>query len=190
MAKIVATLNITLNGSCDHTSGIPDKELHDHYTEVILGSDIILYGRTTYQLMEGHWPGLVKNPSGEKSMDEFAIALHNIRKVVFSRTLKSLSWETSVLAKRSLEDEVRSLKTQPGKDVLIGSPSLINELTKIGLIDEYQLCIHPVIAPDGLYLFKNIPEQLVLKLTKTKTFPAGQVMHYYECRHSGQMANS
>jgi dihydrofolate reductase len=180
MAKIVATLNITLNGSCDHTSGLADESLHDHYTDVIRGSDIILYGRTTYQLMEGHWPGLVKHPSGEKSMDEFAIALHNIRKVVFSRTLKSLSWENAVLAKKSLEDEVRSLKKLPGKDVLIGSPSLINELTKLGLIDEYQLCIHPVIAQDGLLLFKNIQERLILKLTKTKTFQAGQVMLYYD----------
>jgi dihydrofolate reductase len=179
MAKIVAALNIALNGSCDHTAGIADKELHDHYTEVIRGSDIILYGRTTYQLMEDYWPGLVKNPSGEKSMDEFANALHTIQKIVFSRTLKSLRWETAVLAQRSLEDEVRSLKQQPGKDVLIGSPSLINELTKLGLIDEYQLCIHPVIAPDGLLLFKSIPEQLILTLTKTKTFPAGQVLHYY-----------
>jgi dihydrofolate reductase len=130
--------------------------------------------------MEDYWPGLVKNPSGEKSMDEFATALHNIQKVVFSRTLKSLRWENSVLAKKSLEDEVRSLKKQPGKDVLIGSPGLINELTKLGLIDEYQLCIHPVIAQDGLLLFKNIQERLILTLTKTKTFQAGQVMLYYE----------
>jgi dihydrofolate reductase len=180
MAKIVATLNIMLNGSCDHTSGLADEGVHDHYTEVIRGSDIILYGRTTYELMEDYWPGLVKNPSGEKSMDEFALALHNIQKVVFSRTRKSLSWENSVLAKKSLEEEVRSLKKQPGKDVLIGSPSLINELTKLDLIDEYHLCIHPVIAQDGLLLFKNIPERLLLTLTKTKTFKAGQVMLYYE----------
>lgn len=180
MAKIVAALNIALNGSCDHTAGIADEELHHHYTETIRGSDIILYGRTTYQLMEDYWPALVKNPSGEKSMDEFAIALHRIQKVVFSRTLKSLDWESAVLARKSLEEEVLSLKHQPGKDVLIGSPSLINELTQLGLIDEYQLCIHPVIAPDGLLLFKNIPQQRVLKLTKTKTFKAGQVIHYYE----------
>lgn len=180
MAKIVAALNIALNGSCDHTSGIADEELHDHYSELIRGSDIILYGRITYQLMEDYWPILVKTPSGKKSMDEFAIALHNIRKIVFSHTLKSLGWETAVLARRSLEDEVRSLKQQPGKDILVGSPSLINELTKLGLIDEYQLCIHPVIAQDGLILFKNIQEQLILKLIKTKTFGAGQVLHYYE----------
>ncbi|HEX8060582.1 MAG TPA: dihydrofolate reductase family protein [Cyclobacteriaceae bacterium] len=180
MAKIVAALNITLNGSCDHTSGIADEELHEHYKELIRGSDVILYGRITYQLMEGYWPALVKNPSGEKAMDGFAIAIHNIRKVVFSRTLKSLSWENSVVAKNSLEDEVRSLKNQQGKDVLIGSPSLINELTKLALIDEYQLCIHPVIAPDGLLLFKNIQEQIILKLKKTRIFKAGQVLHYYE----------
>jgi dihydrofolate reductase len=180
MAKIVAALNITLNGSCDHTSGIADEELHNHYTDVINGSDVILYGRTTYQLMEGYWPGLVKHPSGEKSMDEFAIALHNIQKIVFSRTLKSLNWGNAVLAKKSLEDEVRSLKKQPGKDILIGSPSLINDLTQLDLIDEYQLCIHPVIAQDGLMLFKNIQQQLILKLTKTKIFQAGQVLHYYD----------
>jgi dihydrofolate reductase len=180
MARIVATLNITLNGSCDHTSGVADEELHNHYTDLIRGSDIILYGRTTYQLMEGYWPGLVKHPSGEKSMDEFASALHKIRKVVFSRTLKSLSWETAVLARKSLGDEVQALKNQPGRDVLIGSPSLINELTKLRLIDEYQLCIHPVIAQNGLLLFKDIQEQQILKLTKTKTFQAGQVLHYYD----------
>ncbi|RAW00582.1 dihydrofolate reductase family protein [Pseudochryseolinea flava] len=180
MAKIVATLNIALNGSCDHTSGIADEGLHDHYTDVIRNSDIILYGRTTYQLMEGYWPGLVKNPSGEKSMDDFANALHHIQKVVFSRTLKSLSWENSVLATKSLEDEVQLLKKQPGKDVLIGSPSLINALAKLDLIDEYHLCIHPVIAQDGLLLFHNIPERRVLKLKNTKIFKAGQVMHYYE----------
>jgi dihydrofolate reductase len=179
MAKIVATINIMLNGSCDHTSGVADAELHNHFTEVIRGSDIILYGRTTYQLMEGAWPALVRKPSGEKSMDDFAAAIQNIKKIVFSRTLKSLTWENSVLAKRSLEEEVKSLKKGPGKDVLIGSPSLINELTKLNLIDEYQLCLHPVIAVDGLQLFKGIPENIVLKLIKTKTFGAGQTMLYY-----------
>jgi len=180
MAKIVATINIALNGSCDHTSGIADEEVHDHFTKVIRGSDIILYGRTTYQLMEDYWPELVKKPSGEKSTDEFAVALQNIQKIVFSRTLKSLAWENSALAKRSLEEEVKSLKKEPGKDVLIGSPSLINELTKLNLIDEYQLCLHPVIAVDGLQLFKGIQKNLVLKHIKTKRFGAGQTLLYYE----------
>ena len=72
------------------------------------------------------------------------------------------------------------MKKQPGNDVLVGSPSLINELTKLGLIDQYQLCIHPVIAQNGLLLFKDIREQLVLKLIKTKTFQAGQVVQYYD----------
>lgn len=180
MAKIVATINIALNGSCDHTSGLADEEVHNHFTEVIRGSDIILYGRTTYQLMEDYWPALVRKPSGEKSLDDFAVALQNIRKIVFSRTLRSLARENSDLAKRSLEEEVKSLKKEPGKDILIGSPSLINELTKLNLIDEYQLCLHPVIAVDGLQLFKGIQKKLVLKLIKTKTFGAGQTMLYYE----------
>lgn len=173
-------MNIMLNGSCDHTAGIADAELHNHFTELIQGSDIVLYGRTTYKLMEDAWPALVKNPSGEKSSDDFAVALDKTQKIVFSKTLKSLSWDTATLAKRSLEDEVKALKKAPGRDVLIGSPSLINQLTQLQLIDEYQLCLHPVIAEDGLQLFKGIPKNLVLKLIKTKTFGAGQIVLYYE----------
>ena len=87
MRKVIAAINMTLDGFCDHTAGIPDEEIHQHYTELLNEGDAILYGRITYQLME-YWQPLVKNPSGEKTMDDFAKAIDKIPKIVFSHMLK------------------------------------------------------------------------------------------------------
>jgi dihydrofolate reductase len=179
MRKLIAAINMTLDGYCDHTSIIPDEEMHVHYAELLNKADAILYGRITYQLME-YWRPIVKNPTGNKAMDEFAMAIDKIPKIVFSRTLKNLEWESAKLAKRDLAAEVLELKQQSGEDILVGSPSLIVELTKLNLIDEYQLCVHPIIAGSGLPLFKNIKEKIILKLVKTKTFGFGGIILYYE----------
>ncbi|MEO6869344.1 MAG: dihydrofolate reductase family protein, partial [Ginsengibacter sp.] len=109
-----------------------------------------------------------------------AVIMDRIPKIVFSHTLKSVEWETATLAKGSIEEEVLQLRQQPGKDILAGSPSLIVALTKLGLIDEYQLCVHPIILGSGLPLFKNINDKIGLKLLKTKTFVSGAIVHYYE----------
>jgi len=179
MRKVIAAINMTLDGFCDHTAGIPDAELHQHYTELLISSGIILYGRITFQLME-YWVPFVKNPTGNKSMDDFAVAIDRIPKIVFSRTLQQVEWKTAKLAKKDLKDEVLELKQQTGKDILVGSPGLIVALTKLGLIDEYQLCVHPVIIGNGLPLFKSINDKIILKLLKTKTFASGAVTLYYE----------
>lgn len=179
MAKIVAAMNMTLDGYCDHTSMSADDEIHDHYTELLRNSDAALYGRKTFQLME-FWPTLVKNPSGNKATDEFAVVMDNIPKIVFSRTLKDLEWKTARLATKDLEDEVLDLKQQAGKPVLVGSPGLIVSLTKLGLIDEYQISVHPAIVGSGLTLFKDIKDRVDLKLINTKTFDCGAVTLYYE----------
>ena len=97
MRKVIAAINMTLDGFCDHTAGIPDEEIHQHYTELLNEGDAILYGRITYQLME-YWQPLVKNPSGEKTMDDFAMAIDKIPKIVFSHTLKNVEWESAKLA--------------------------------------------------------------------------------------------
>ena len=180
MRKVIAAINMTLDGYCDHTSGIPDEELHQHYTNVLSGGGTLLYGRKTFQLMEDFWPLLVKNPSGEKAMDDFALAIDRIPKIVFSRTLKSVNWESARLATRSLEEEVDALRKQPGKEIYVGSPGLIAALTQMNLIDEYQLCIHPVIAGKGLILFKNISDQIILRLKDTKFFGSGAIVLYYD----------
>lgn len=171
---------MTLDGNCDHTAGIADDELHDHYTELLRNAGTLLYGRITYQLMESYWPTLVKNPSGNKAEDDFAVAIDNVPKVVFSNTLKKIEWDSARLAKRGLQEEVSALKQQPGKDILAGSRSLIISLLKLNLIDELQLCVHPVLAGKGLQLFENINDRMVLKLLKTKTFRSGAVTFYYE----------
>jgi dihydrofolate reductase len=91
-----------------------------------------------------------------------------------------VEWKTAKLAKKDIQEEVSALKTQAGKDILVGSPGLIVALTQLGLIDEYQLGIQPTIAGSGLSLFKNISDRVDLKLLKTKTFSCGAVFHYYE----------
>jgi dihydrofolate reductase len=179
MGKLIAAINMTLDGFCDHTAIIPDEEIHQHYADLLNNAGTILYGRITYQLME-YWQTVVKNPTGNKSMDEFAVVMDNIPKIVFSRTLKNVEWESAKLANRSVEEEVLELRQQPGKDILVGSRSLILQLIKLNLIDEYQLCIHPIIAGSGLPLFKNINDRTILKLSKTKTFSGGAVTLYYE----------
>ena len=179
MRKLIAAINMTLDGFCDHTAGIPDDEIHQHYADLLSNADTILYGRITYQLME-YWRTLLENPSDEKSMNDFAIAIDKIPKIVFSHTLKDVEWDSARLSDQAIEEEVLELKQQSGKDILVGSRSLIIQLMKLNLLDEYQLCIHPVIAGTGLPLFENIKDRTVLKLIKTKTFSGGAVTLYYE----------
>jgi dihydrofolate reductase len=179
MRKAIGAMNMTLDGFCDHTSGIPDDEIHFHYADLLRDAGVALYGRTTYQLME-FWRSVLEHPTGEKSMDDFAVAIDATPKLVFSRTLESVDWESASLARRDLGTEVNELKQQPGKDIFVCSPSLIVELTQLHLIDEYQICIHPVVAGGGLPLFKDISERILLKLVKTKPFSGGSIILYYE----------
>src|SRR4030095_1167569 len=180
MRKIIAAINMTLDGFCDHTAGLPDEEIHQHYTDLLGQADLILYGRTTYQLME-FWRTLLENPSDEKSMNDFAIAIDKIPKIVFSHTLKDVEWDSARLSDQAIEEKVLELKQQSGRDILVGSRSLIIQLMKLNLIDEYQLCVHSVVAGRGrLPLFENINDRTILKLIKTKTFSGGAVTLYYE----------
>ncbi len=182
MRKLIAAINMTLDGFCDHTAIIPDEEIHQHYTKLLGQGDAILYGRTTYQLME-FWRTLLENPSEEKSMNDFAVAIDKIPKIVFSHTLDNLEWKSATVAKRDLKEEVLALKQSRNggsKDIFVGSRSLIIQLMKLNLIDEYQLCIHPVVAGGGLPLFENVNDRTILKLIKTKTFSGGAVTLYYE----------
>ncbi|MBB2147237.1 dihydrofolate reductase [Pedobacter sp. LMG 31464] len=181
MKKVIAAFNMTLDGVCDHTAGIADEGLHQHYADLIDNGGVILYGRITYQLMQ-FWQTLVQNPSGEKAMDDFAISIDKIQKLVFSNTLKDTGWNSAKLVNRPLDEEVLELKKQAGKDILIGSRSLIIQLLNSNLIDEFQICIHPVIEGKGLLLFDQIKDRILLKLVKTKLLNSGAVVFYYEPR--------
>jgi len=183
MRKLIAAINMTLDGFCDHTAGIADDELHQHYNAILSNADTLLFGRITYQLMESYWPAVVKNPTGNKPEDEFAVLIDNISKIVFSRTLKNVDWKNTVLKKEVIKEEVLELKQSlngGSKNILVGSPSLIVALMQLDLIDEYQLCVQPIILGSGLPLFKNLRDRVDLKLLKTKTFGCGAVIFYYE----------
>jgi dihydrofolate reductase len=179
MRKVIAAINMTIDGVFDHTAGLPSEEIHQHYTDLLDSADIILYGRTTYQLMQ-YWQTLINNPSGVKTADDFAIAIDKIQKIVFSHKLTNTDWESASVATKPIEELVRELKQQSGKDILVGSRSLITQLLKLNLIDEYQLCVYPVVAGNGLQLFEHVNDRTIFKLTKTKIFTNGAIALYYE----------
>jgi dihydrofolate reductase len=116
MRKVIAAINMTLDGFCDHTAGIVDDELHQHYNELLSKAGILLYGRITYQLMESYWPSVVKNPTGNIPMDDFAVLIQNIPKLVFSHTItnvgwKMQSWQSEVLKKKCLISSKKQVNT-------------------------------------------------------------------------------
>lgn len=170
---------MTVDGICDHTAGIPDKEIHQHYTELLREGDAILYGRKTYQLME-YWRTILQNPSAEKSMNDFATAIDKIPKIIFSNTLNNAAWPSATIANRTLKNEVLELKNQSGKDILVGSRSLIIQLLNFNLIDEFQLCIYPLAEGTGLPLFEGINDRIFFQLVQTKIFTSGTVLLYYK----------
>jgi len=183
MRKLIAAMNMTLDGFCDHTAMIADDEIHQHYNELLSNADTLIYGRITYQLMESYWPSVVKDPTGNKPMDEFAVSIDNISKIVYSRTLKNVLWKNTTLKKEIIKEEVLELKQSRNggsKNIVVGSPSLIVAFSQLDLIDEYQLSVQPTVLGSGLPLFKNIKDKIDLKFLKTKTFGCGAVMLYYE----------
>ena len=178
MAELIFLNGNKLSHYCSFI--LPDEEIHQHYNELLSNADTLIYGRITYQLMESYWPSIVKDPTGNKPEDEFAVLIDNISKIVFSRTLKNVDWKNTKLKKEVVKEEALELKQQAGKNILVGSPSLIVALTQLDLIDEYQLCVQPIILGRGLTLFKNVKNRINLKLLKTKPFGSGAVTLYYE----------
>lgn len=178
MRRVIAAINMTLDGVCDHTVGVVDENLHQHYSDLINNAGFILYGRTTYQLMQ-FWQTLLQNPSGIKSIDDFAISIDKIPKIVFSATLNETNWNSAELSDIPLNEKILELKQQSGNDILIGSRSLIIQLLNSNQIDEFQICVHPVIEGKGLRLFDQIQDRIMLKLVKTKTLNSGATVFYY-----------
>jgi dihydrofolate reductase len=179
MRKLIFSINMTLDGFCDHTAVIADEELHQNANELLKSIEIILFGRVTYQLMESSWPPIVKKPTGIKSIDEFAVLIDNISKLVFSNSLKKVEWKNTRVTKKDLKAEVLKLKQQPGKDILVGSPSLLIQLMHLELIDEFRFCVHPIILGKGLPLFKNIRDRIDLNLIEIRPLASGAATFYY-----------
>ncbi len=138
---------------------------------------VLLFGRITYELMAGYWP----TPSAARDNPLVAERMNNLPKIVFSRTLEKVSWNNTRLVKGDPATEIRTMKEQPGPDmVILGSGTIVSQVTQARLIDEYQVVVIPIVLGQGRTMFEGIQERLPLKLTKTRTFGNGNVLLCYE----------
>jgi dihydrofolate reductase len=181
MRKVVFGINITTDGYCDHRDGIADEELHKYFTRLLRDADLILYGRTTYQLMVPYWPEVARTQSETEAVNEFARVFDSLDMVVFSTTLKQVEGSNRRIARSGIAEEILALKQQPGKNIAIGSLSLASQLSEQGLIDEYHFVVHPVVAGKGPRLFENVKlrESIRLDFLGSETFQSGVVALQY-----------
>lgn len=175
------SINVTLDGCCDHR-GIPaDEELHRHAIENIARADAILFGRTTYEMMETAFrppAGAVARPDW---MEPFARTIDAAKKYVVSSTLDRADWNAE-LVRGDLAQAVRQLKQMPGRGLFVGGVQLPLALAGLGLIDEYELVVHPRLAGHGPTLFAGLPRPIDLKLVSRLEFRSGAVAMRYEPR--------
>ncbi len=141
------------------------------------GSGPMLFGRVTYQMMSSFWP----TSQAIEMFPDVAIAMQNLPKVVFSRTMDKAEWSNTRLVKENITDEVRKMKEEEGDDmVIMGSGTIVSQLTQEGLIDEYQLVVNPIVLGSGRTMFDGIKDRLNLKRTNIRSFENGNVFMVYE----------
>jgi dihydrofolate reductase len=181
MRKVVFGINTTLDGCVDHTKGVADDETHEYWTHLVRDADLLVYGRKTYQLMVPFWPEVAKSRSMSKASNEFATTFDSIKKVVFSRTLDSVEDRNTRIVRTDPADEIRRLKQEPGKSILLGGVSVPSQLIKLGLVDEYLFVVGPVVAGEGTRLLEGVSlsESLKLKLVDSTVFKSGCVALRY-----------
>lgn len=184
MRTVTFGINISLDGCCDHTSfGPPEgsaEEFFDYFTGMMDDVDLLFYGRVMYQLMFPYWSDVARDKTEGRWEVDFAEKLTSIDKVVVSRTLDSVM-ENARIVKENPVEELRRLKQQSGKKISVDTISMLPELTAAGLIDEFNLVIHPVIVGKGRHLFEagSLQENLKLKLAGSRTFESGIVALHY-----------
>ena len=181
MRKLIFAINTTLDGCVDHTKQFADEETHKYFTHVLRDADLLVYGRKTYQLMVPFWPEVARSQSLTKASNEFATTFDSIKKVVFSRTLDSVEDRKTRIVRTDPGDEIRKLKQEQGKNILLGGVNVPSQLIKLGLVDEYRFVVGPVVAGEGTRLLEGVslPERLQLKLVESKIFKSGCVALRY-----------
>ena len=168
------------NGEMNWVTDLFDKDMGKYEDDLVTSADTLLLGRRTYQSFAGSWPKVSDNPSVSKEEKEYARKLNTMRKIVFSKTLDKVEWNNSTLMKEVVPNEIEKVKQEPGKDILIyGSASLVQTLANFGLIDEYQLLVHPVVLGAGKPLFRGPNDKLRLKLLRIQKFGSGVVALHY-----------
>jgi dihydrofolate reductase len=176
------SINVTLDGCCHHEAGLPpDEESMRFWTEQLERADALLFGRVTYEMMESAWrrpaTGTWPDWMGEQEIP-FAETIDGAEKLVVSSTLGVVDWNAELL-RGDLEDAVRALKAEPGEGLWVGGVTLPLALADLGLIDEYELLVHPVIAGHGPTLFAGLRQRLPLELVDRHELRSGAVALRY-----------
>ena len=179
MRPLRYSINITLDGCCDHRVGTPDEETHRHATEGVERADALILGRVTYELMESAW-----RPPGQMEgmpdwMLPFGRTIDATKKYVVSSTLDRVDWNAELL-RGDLEEAVRELKREPGEGLGTGGVTLPLALAEMGLIDEYEFIVHPRLAGHGPTLFAGLSKLVDLRLVGRHEFRSGAVAMQYE----------
>ena len=183
MRKVHVFDNVSLDGFfTDEKGDMSWAHKRDEEWNAFMGGNAsgdgeLLFGRVTYEMMAAFWT----TPQAAELMPQVAAGMNKMRKTVFSRTLDAVSWHNTTLVKGDLVTEVKKMKRQPGPDlVILGSGSIVSQLTQAGLIDEYQIVVNPIVVGKGRTLFETVDHKVNLTLTKTRSFKNGSVVHWYE----------
>jgi dihydrofolate reductase len=178
MRPLRYSINVTLDGCCDHRAIVPDEELFRHGIENIERADALLFGRATYEMMESYW-----RPLARESTEPFARTIDAAKKYVVSSTLDRVDWNAE-LVRGDLGEAVQRLKQEPGRGLFMGGVKLPLALAQLGLIDEYEFVVQPRLAGHGPTLFAGLSKRVDLRLVSRKEFGSGAVALRYEPRRS------
>jgi dihydrofolate reductase len=181
MRPLRYSINVTLDGCCDHRAMRADEELHRHAAENIAQADALLFGRVTYEMMEAAWrssPGGVRPDWMEPWMEPFARTIDAKKKYVVSSTLTQVNWNAE-LVRGDLANAVQQLKQQPGKGLFTGGLKLPLALAELGLIDEYEFVVHPRVTGHGPTLFAGLSKWVDLELVSRLEYGSGAVAMRY-----------
>jgi dihydrofolate reductase len=184
MRKLIYSMMVSLDGfveTPDHGIGwaLIDEELHSFANEQARQEDTFIYGRRLYQVMADYWPTADANQSAPAFEVDFARIWKSKPKVVFSKTLEKVEWN-SRLVRNGLEEEIRRLKAQPGGDLSISGATIASAAIKLGLVDEFGPIVHPVVLGGGTPYLPPLDAPLSLRLAETRTFKSGVVYLRYQ----------
>jgi dihydrofolate reductase len=179
MRPLRYSINVTLDGCCDHREVLADEDLHRHAAENLNRADALLFGRVTYEMMEAAWRLPAAAGAWPQWMEPFARTIDAARKYVVSSTLERVDWNAE-LVRGDLGTAVQQLKREPGKGLLTGGVTLPLALAELGLIDEYEFVVQPRIVGHGPTLFAGLSKRVDLKLVSRLEFGSGAVALRYE----------
>jgi dihydrofolate reductase len=181
MRPLRYSINVTLDGCCDHREGIVDEDLHRHAAENIAQADALLFGRVTYEMMEAAWRPPAQATGRPDWMEPFARTIDAAKKYVVSSTLDRVDWNAE-LVRGDLGKAIQQLKRESGKGLFLGGVKLPLALAELGLIDEYEFVVHPRVVGHGPTLFAGLSKRIDLKLVSRVEFGSGAVAMRYEPR--------